>query len=124
MDTLGEYFRRWYDPETGFLLRIKRYYMSEDRKLWDIFTVSEISYRRADELPESVQNDYERTRRREFEKTDSYKIVAPDGTISGKVEMDLIMAEATGDLCSSFARLLGNPVEPDIRINHVFWGVS
>ena len=124
LDTLGEYFRRWYDPESGFLLRVERYYMSEDRKLWDIFTVSEISYRRADELPESVQNDYERTRRREFEKTDSYKIVAPDGTISGKVEMDLIMAEATGDLCSSFARLLGNPVEPDIWINHVFWGVS
>lgn len=88
LNTLGEFYRRWYDPETGFLLGFDRYYMTEDRELVYRSSISGMVFRTVDELPETVREDCERTRRREFEETDLFKIVSPDGDVSYPGEMN------------------------------------
>lgn len=80
-DALGQYFRRWYDPETGLMLRMESYFMLTDRTVIWRHTYSDMRYLRPESLPEIVVRDIERTRSREFEKTNDYLIMWPEEPI-------------------------------------------
>lgn len=77
IDALGAYYRRWYDPETGLVLRSESYYMLTDRTTIWWHTLSNMKIRRPEALPKIVVQDLERTRSREFEKDGDYDIMQP-----------------------------------------------
>lgn len=63
-DFFGTLRRLWFDPATGFALRLELYDLAEDGSPGFSGSVADVSYGQVSALPDEVRRDYERVRDR------------------------------------------------------------
>ena len=73
LEILGDYFRTWFDPETGAMVKCDSARMKTDRTLIPGGSTAHGYFMRVKEVPEKVLKDFEMVRSEDFEGWTTYR---------------------------------------------------